>query len=90
MTSPQRYSTDLIRLAALLCGLLFASLALAQAPATGVIEGRVFDPRRGEYLEKARLTLEGGGVEALTDSTGQYRITNVPAGTGKLVVCYTG
>ncbi len=90
MTSRRRYLTDLIRFAALLGGWLFTSVAFGQAPATGVIEGRVFDPRRGEYLEKARLTLEGGGVEALTDSTGQYRIANVPAGTAKLVVFYTG
>lgn len=90
MISPRRYSTNLLCLAALVCGLLFASLAIAQAPATGVIEGRVFDPRRGEYLEKARLTLDGGGAEAFTDSTGQYRLTNVPAGTVKLVVFFTG
>jgi iron complex outermembrane receptor protein len=85
-----RYTTALLRLTATGCCLAFVSLALAQAPATGIIEGRVFDPRRGEYLEKARLTLESGGAEVLTDATGQYRITNVPAGTIKLVVFYTG
>jgi TonB-dependent receptor len=62
----------------------------AQSAATGTVEGRVFDPRRGEYLEKARITIEGTKQEVLTDATGTYRLTNVPAGTAKIVVFYTG
>ncbi len=62
----------------------------AQSSAAGTIEGRVFDPRRGEYLEKARITLEGSKQEVLTDGTGSYRLTNVPAGTAKVVAFYTG
>ncbi|MSU50702.1 MAG: TonB-dependent receptor [Opitutus sp.] len=62
----------------------------AQAPAVGSIEGRVFDPRRGEFLEKARITVEGTKLDVLTDATGMYRLSNVPAGTAKLAVFYTG
>ena len=56
----------------------------------GTIEGVVFDARRGEYLEKARLTVEGSSRETLTDSTGRYRIGDVPAGPVRLKVFYTG
>ncbi|HUR56594.1 MAG TPA: carboxypeptidase regulatory-like domain-containing protein, partial [Opitutaceae bacterium] len=65
------------------------SAALAQ-PATGVIEGRVFDSGRGEYLEKARLTIEGTSQQTFTDVGGQYRFTNVPPGAVKVVVFFTG
>ncbi len=62
----------------------------AQLAGGGTIEGRVFDPRRGEYLENARITIEGTKQEVLTDSTGNYRLSNVPVGTAKLVIFYTG
>ena len=61
-----------------------------QALATGTIEGRVFNPRNGEYLERARVTVEGTNLEAFTDSGGQYRLGNIPAGAVKLKVFYTG
>jgi iron complex outermembrane recepter protein len=67
-----------------------ASLAYAQSPGTGTIEGRVFDARRGEYLEKARITLEGTKLEVFSDATGTYRLSNAPAGAGKLIIFYTG
>jgi iron complex outermembrane receptor protein len=62
----------------------------AQTSGTGIIEGRVLDGRRGEYLENSRITVEGTKIEALTDSTGNYRLSNVPAGSVKLVIFYTG
>ncbi|MDP3070593.1 MAG: carboxypeptidase regulatory-like domain-containing protein [Opitutaceae bacterium] len=77
------------------CGFALAAALLvgtlhAQSPATGTIEGRVFDPRRGEYLENARIKLDGTAQETLTDATGAYRLSGVPAGTAKLVIFYTG
>jgi hypothetical protein len=74
------------------CGILLfcASAALAQSASFGTIEGRLFDARRGEYLEKARVTLEGTRLEVLSDATGMYRLTNVPPGTARLVIFYTG
>lgn len=77
------------RLVAVALALVF-SVALPAQTATGTIEGRVFDPRRGEYLEKARITVEGTNQEVFTDSTGHYRILNAPAGTVKLQIFYTG
>ena len=69
---------------------VFASSLAAQGQPTGTIEGRVFDPRRGEFLEKARINVEGTKLEVLTDATGMFRLSNVPAGTARLVVFYTG
>ena len=66
------------------------SAALAQGSATGTIEGRVSHPASGEYLETARLTVEGTTLETFTDSDGNYRLTNVPAGTAKLKAFFTG
>lgn len=75
---------------------LLALLTLAAAPlaaqttATGVIEGRVFDASRGEYLDSALVSVEGTGLESLTETTGQYRLSRVPAGTARLRVFFTG
>jgi TonB-dependent receptor len=69
---------------------LCAAGAAAQTSGTGSIEGRVFDPRRGEYVENARITLEGTDRQTFSDPTGYYRIPNVPAGTAKLSIFFTG
>ncbi len=68
-----------------------ASNSLRGQPApTGAIEGRVFDAGRGEYLEMARVTVEGTAEETLTDGSGQFRLSNVPAGTARVKVFFTG
>ena len=69
---------------------IFTTILGAQAVSTGTIEGRVFDSRRGEYLEKARITVDGSQQETLTAATGQYRLTGIPAGTVTLKIFYTG
>jgi len=63
--------------------------ALAQS-ATGTVEGRVLNTRNGEYLEKARVTVEGTQIETFTDATGQYRLNGVPAGSVQVRVFHTG
>jgi iron complex outermembrane receptor protein len=70
------------------CG--FAPIASAQTTATGTIEGRVLNTRNGEYLERARLTIEGTQLETFSDSSGQYRFSGVPAGAAKVRVFFTG
>ncbi len=70
--------------------LLLGRPALAQSAASGTIEGRVFNPGNGEYIERARVTIEDTALETFTDSSGQYRITNVPAGSARVRVFYTG
>ena len=79
---------SLLRATAFAC---LALTALAQTQAqTGTIEGRVFNPGTGEYLERARVTLEGTGVEVFTDNLGQYRFPNVAPGEARVRVFYTG
>jgi iron complex outermembrane recepter protein len=57
---------------------------------TGAIEGRVFNVATGDNLELARLTVEGTILETFTDSNGQFRLVNVPAGTAHVKVFFTG
>ena len=46
---------------------------LQAQPATGIIEGRISNPATGEYLERARITVEGTALETFSDSDGNYR-----------------
>ncbi len=62
----------------------------ADSSSAGRIEGRVSNPANGEYLERARVTVEGTSLETFTDSAGFYRLINVPPGTAKVSVFYTG
>ncbi len=78
-----------IPLAAILV-LLTAPALSAAAIATGVLTGRVSFAASGEYLELARVTLEGTGREAFTDAAGTYQFAEVPAGEVRLRVFYTG
>ena len=71
--------------------LFLLSLGLARAQsATGAIEGRVLNTGTGEYLENARVTVEGTALEAFTDSLGQFRLAGVPAGAAQVRVFFTG
>jgi hypothetical protein len=67
-----------------------ALVSPAQSVATGIVEGRVLNLRNGEYVERARITVEGTSLETFTDSSGQYRLTNVPAGAARVRVFFTG
>ena len=67
-----------------------AAVTYAQSLATGIVEGRVLNLRNGEYLERARITVEGTSLETFTDASGQYRLTNVPAGPTRVRVFFTG
>ena len=81
------------RLIAAVCvgtSLVFLPGLRAAEPGAGAIEGRVFNPATGEYLENARVTIEGTTLEALTNSLGQYAFASVPAGTAKVKAFYTG
>src|SRR3954462_13930878 len=74
--------------AAAFAWLVRSPVALAHAQ-TGIVEGRVFNPRTGEYLERARVTIEGTSLQTFTDQLGQYSL-NVPAGSAQVRVFYTG
>ena len=83
---------SLLLLPVLLLALLLrpANVLRAQPAAIGTLEGRVFDSARGEYLENAHLTVEGSGIETLSDATGQFRLAKVPAGAVRVRVFFTG
>jgi iron complex outermembrane recepter protein len=80
-----------LRVSFALAGLLaFAFRSAAQTAATGAIEGRVMNARNGEYVERARLTVEGTALETFTGDGGQFRLTNVPPGEVKVKIFFTG
>jgi iron complex outermembrane recepter protein len=88
--NPLPHFLSLLR-ACLLVVAFVAQLDRASAQSTGGnIEGRVLNTRNGEYLEKARVTVEGSRLETFTDSSGQYRLVGVPAGTARIKVFHTG
>jgi iron complex outermembrane receptor protein len=61
----------------------------AQSP-TGTIEGRVSNPTTGAIITGVRITLEGTTRETFTDADGNYRLTQVPAGTMQVKAFLTG
>jgi TonB-dependent receptor len=78
------------RFTALLC--FFASL-LAVAPAaepTGFITGRVQNTDTGQYVNNARVAVRGTNLVVLTDETGTFRLSSVPAGEIVLEIFFTG
>jgi hypothetical protein len=77
----------LLLLGGLALGLAPASFA---QPATGALEGRVFNATNGTALVNARISLEGTAREMLTDEGGSYRFAGVPAGEVRVAVSYLG
>jgi iron complex outermembrane recepter protein len=75
---------------ALFFALVLTFTANAQSASNGAIEGRIFDEARGEFLQNARVTVEGTQLETFTDDGGYFVLGNVPAGTAKLRVFFTG
>jgi iron complex outermembrane receptor protein len=74
---------------AILWAALSAPAAWAQANAA-TVEGRVKNAESGNYLNNARVVVEGTTIETLTNSEGEYRITQAPAGAVRLRVTYAG
>jgi iron complex outermembrane receptor protein len=64
--------------------------ALAQAPATGTIAGRVFNPATQEYVRNAELAVAGTSLVAYSADDGSFTLTGVPAGEATLTLRYTG
>lgn len=57
---------------------------------TGTVTGRVFNTANGEFVENARVVVEGTALETFTDATGSYRLPQVPAGVARVSVFFTG
>ncbi len=68
----------------------FLLAGLVSAQTTGTIEGRVLNADNGKYLGNARVTVAGTHIETLTDATGQYTLSGVPAGSAQVKAFYTG
>jgi len=77
-------------LCAVFIALLAPSAARAAAAGSGVIAGTVSNTATGNLLEGARVAVPALGVEVLTDATGLYVLSNLPAGSHELVVSYIG
>ena len=56
----------------------------------GTVEGRVFNATTGSALANARVLVEGTNRETLTDESGNYRLTGVPAGSARVRISYLG
>lgn len=54
------------------------------------IRGRVLDGESGAPLSSANITLSGSALGAVTDSSGAFRIDNIPAEAAELLVEYLG
>lgn len=63
---------------------------LRAQPATGLLEGRVFNAASGTYVEGARIAIEGTALETFTDADGRFFLSAVPAGEARLRVAFTG
>lgn len=78
----------------LTCLLVAGHAAFAQGPGPslppGRIVGRVQNAATGQYLNNARVSIQGTDLSAFTDQTGTYRLANVPGGQVVLDVFHTG
>jgi hypothetical protein len=65
-------------------------LYLLDTANVGSVEGTVFDAGTSKPVPDARVTVEGTGCAAVTDSAGRYVMENVPAGMNKMLVSHDG
>ncbi len=80
----------LLRLAFAACLYLSGVFASAQTATTGAIEGRVQHAVTGDFLNNARVSIKGTTLVALTDESGAYRLSGIPAGPVTLRVFFNG
>ena len=59
-------------------------------PGTGIVFGRVLNAMTATYLNNVRVAVEATGQFAFTNEFGEYRLSDVPAGTATLLVQFTG
>src|SRR5476651_898550 len=65
-------------------------IGFAQAAATGMLQGRVYNPVSKAYVANAEVKLEGTTMATFTTDDGSFQFNNVPAGAVMLTVDYTG
>ena len=69
---------------------LFALPAALRAQATGIIQGRIFNPVSQEYVRDAQITLDGTNKVTYSEGDGSFQFIEVPAGSASITVNYTG
>jgi iron complex outermembrane recepter protein len=74
----------------LICGWLLAALTLHAQTGTGTIQGRVYNPATQQYVRNAEVRLEGTNQVVATESDGSFTLNNVPAGSARITISYTG
>jgi TonB-dependent receptor len=62
----------------------------APATSTGTIEGRVLNASTGNFLNNARVSVQGTTIETFTNATGDYRLVDVPAGATTVTATFLG
>ncbi len=78
-------------LAALVCvGFVAILSGRAQAPATGIIQGRVYNPATQEYVRNAEVRLEGSNQVTYTENDGSFQFREVAPGPAVIAVSYSG
>jgi len=88
----KRTKKQRLRTLFLLSTMIFLTLNNSQinAQENGSIFGKVVDASTGEELIGANILLEGTTIGAATDIEGNYRISNVPPATYKLIASMIG
>ena len=64
--------------------------ALPKTQQTGGIDGRVYFPGQDRYLERVRVSIDGTDKVTFTDDSGTFHFFDIPAGTVKMTVFFTG
>jgi iron complex outermembrane recepter protein len=67
-----------------------ASALPPEARSAGVVSGTVANSATGNLLEGATVAIPSLGLTALTDNTGHFTLTNVPAGRHEVTASYLG
>ena len=67
-----------------------AFIATAQTTATGHIEGRVLNTSSGNYLNQARISVEGTTAEVSTNEKGEYSLPPLRAGEYRVTARFVG
>ncbi len=79
-----------LKVAMLVAGWMMALVPVHAQSTTGTVQGRVYNPARGEYARNAEVRIEGMNQVVYTEGDGSFRFGNVPAGEVTLTVTYIG
>ncbi|MES2695589.1 MAG: TonB-dependent receptor [Verrucomicrobiota bacterium] len=73
-----------------LCAVALALAASAAGALAATITGRVRDQSSNTYLRGAAISVRGSAASAVSDSGGEFTLTQVPSGPQTLIVSYLG